>query len=91
MKGLGNTSAQRSYGFTDNNISGAKQLYRFHQVDINGVVRLSSVVVINGVKANVLTLSGLFPNPAKTKVNVLVDAPAKDNVTILVRTLWEEW
>ena len=36
------------------------------------------------MRATVLTVSGLFPNPVINKLNLLVDAPGKDNVTIMV-------
>ncbi|RYY72794.1 MAG: T9SS type A sorting domain-containing protein [Gammaproteobacteria bacterium] len=81
---LGNTTTQRSYSFVDNNISGLKQMYRLRQVDRNGAAKLSKVVVITGSRPTTLTLSGLFPNPAATSVNVLVDAPAKDNINVIV-------
>lgn len=84
VNSLGNTSTQRSYTFSDNNISGVKQLYRLRQVDRNGSVKLSNIVVIKGVKPTALTLNGLFPNPTASKLNVLIDAPAKDNITITV-------
>jgi hypothetical protein len=81
---LGNTASQRTYGFIDNNINGVKQYYRLRQVDRNGSEKLSNIVVISGVKPTMLTLNGLFPNPAISKVNMLIDVPVKDNVTIIV-------
>jgi hypothetical protein len=84
VNSLGNTSTQRSYTFSDNNISGVKQFYRLRLVDRNGSEKLSNTVIISGVKPTALTLSGLFPNPTASKLNVLIDAPAKDNITITV-------
>lgn len=84
VRSLGNSSSERSYSFTDNSISGIKQLYRLRQVDVNGASKLSNVVSITGNRTAVLTLAGLFPNPAVSKVNLLVEAPAKDNLTITV-------
>jgi Secretion system C-terminal sorting domain len=31
-----------------------------------------------------LTIGGLFPNPARSQVNVIIDAPKRDNVTLVV-------
>jgi hypothetical protein len=84
VNSLGNTASQRSYAFTDNNISGTKQLYRLRQVDVSGSAKLSNIISITGVKPSVLALAGLFPNPAASKINVLVNAPSKDNITIAV-------
>lgn len=79
---LGNTAAQRSYAFTDNAAAGAKQFYRLRSVDKNGAFKFSNVVIINGVKAAQLSLSGLFPNPAKANLSLLVESPVKEQVTI---------
>ena len=84
INSLGNTTSQRSYTFTDNNISGIKQLYRLRQLDVNGSSRLSNIISITGSKPSALALAGLFPNPAASKINVLVNAPSKDNITIAV-------
>ena len=81
---LGNSAAQRSYNFADNTFRGIKQLYRLRQVDRNGVAKLSNIVSISSNRPTTLAVSGLFPNPAATKLNVLVDAPQKDNITIQV-------
>lgn len=75
---------QRSYSFTDNNVQGLRQYYRLRQVDRNGSFKLSNTIVISGARATVLGLSGLFPNPAKQAVNLLIDAPARENLTIMV-------
>jgi hypothetical protein len=61
-----------------------KQLYRLRQVDVNGALKLSNVVIITGTKPAVLTLSGVFPNPAASKVNLMVDAPDKDLLIITI-------
>lgn len=84
VKSLGTTTQQRSYTFTDSNVPGLKQLYRLRQVEVTGAAKLSNIVSISGVKPTVLTLAGLFPNPTAAKVNLLVDAPAKDEITLVV-------
>lgn len=78
----GNSIVQRGYSFTDNASNGTKQLYRLKTVDKNGAFKFSNVVVVNSGRPNVLSLGGLFPNPASAKLNVSVDAPAKDNVIL---------
>ncbi len=81
---LGNTTSNRSYGFTDKTITGLKQLYRLRQVDRNGLAKLSAVVSVTAAKPTRLTVSSLFPNPATASVNILVEAPQKDNITMVV-------
>lgn len=79
---LGNAAAQRSYTFTDNGAAGLKQLYRLLAVDKNGTAKFSNVVIINGTKSAQLSLSDLFPNPAVSKLNLVVNAPAKETLTV---------
>jgi alcohol dehydrogenase YqhD (iron-dependent ADH family) len=35
-------------------------------------------------KPTVLGIGGLFPNPASTLVNVIIDAPQRDKITLVV-------
>lgn len=84
---LGNSAAQRSYSFTDNAAGSGRQIYRLRAVDMNGAVKLSNLIVVSGSKAAQLSLGGLFPNPAATKLNVVVNAPAKETVTLQVLDL----
>ena len=80
----GTSTIQLNYAFDDNNPVGKKQYYRLKQTDFDGGNKLSNVVRITGDKQDILGIGGLFPNPASTVVNVIIDAPAKDKVTILV-------
>ncbi|HUC82448.1 MAG TPA: GDSL-type esterase/lipase family protein [Flavisolibacter sp.] len=83
VNSLGATTQQRTYTFADDNARGLKQLYRLRMVDINGAAKASNIISISGVRPTVLSLAGLFPNPAGNKVNLLVDAPVKENITIM--------
>lgn len=80
----GNSTDALSYTFSDNTPTGIKQYYRLRQIDISGYSKLSNVVLIKGIKAVSLTIGGLFPNPANTEINVLIDAPARDKVTLII-------
>lgn len=82
---LGNTASQRSYSFSDNSPIGGKQWYRLRVVDKNGAMRFSNTVVVTATKTTQLSLGGIFPNPAASKLNLAVNAPAKEilNVTVL--------
>lgn len=84
VTGLGNSPGRRSYAFADNNVQGLQQYYRLRQVDKNGAAKLSNTIVIRGTKATTLTLNGLYPNPAATKINLMIEAPAKSNLRILI-------
>lgn len=80
----GNSYLQLNYTFTDNNVTSSKQFYRLKQVDINGNNKISNVILIKGDKPTLITLNGIFPNPATTVVNLLVGSPAKDQISMLV-------
>ncbi len=54
------------------------------QQDINGVSRLSNVIVIKGEKVNTLTIDGLYPNPVSSQLNVAVSSPVRGTVTLQV-------
>lgn len=80
----GNSDASLTYSFTDANPTGSKQYYRLRQQDINGVSRLSNVIVIKGEKATALAIDGLYPNPVSSQLNVAVSSPVRGTVTLQV-------
>jgi hypothetical protein len=80
----GNSTSQLNYAFTDNNVNGSKQYYRLRQVDFDNHSKLSNIVLIKGDKPVTLMIDGLFPNPANSLVNVMIAAPNKDYVTLVI-------
>lgn len=80
----GNSNDRLSYRFTDNTVSGIKQYYRLRQEDLDGRSKLSNIVLIRNERATDVMIDGLFPNPANNVVNVLVAAPARTKLTVLV-------
>lgn len=80
----GTSSDMLNYAFTDLSPAGSRQYYRLRQEDIDGRSKLSNIVLIRGDKPVSLSIDGLFPNPANTVVNVLIAAPGKDKVTVLI-------
>ena len=83
----GNSSYPVNYTFTDNSVSGSKQFYRLRQVDIGGVGKHSNIIVIRSDKPALITIDGMFPNPATTTLNLMVGSPAKDKVSLVVTDL----
>jgi subtilisin-like proprotein convertase family protein len=80
----GNSSSLLQYSFNDNNLSGIKQYYRLRQIDIDNREKLSNIIVIKGQRPTSLYLGGLFPNPAKNIMNIIIDAPASDIVDLVI-------
>ena len=83
----GNSSVQLNYAFTDNNVTGLRQYYRLRQVDFDGRSKISNIVLLKSDKPALITLDGFFPNPATTTINMLVGAPAKDKITVVVNDM----
>jgi len=81
----GNSSTELSYTFDDNSpVVSKRNYYRLNQKDIDGRSKMSNVVLINGDKPTIIGIGGIFPNPASTTVNVLIDAPRRDDVTVVL-------
>lgn len=81
----GFSASQLNYTFTDINPSGVKHYYRLRQLDYDGRSKFSSIVMIRGNKPLSLAIGGIFPNPANgSLVNVIIDAPKQDRVTLVV-------
>jgi Secretion system C-terminal sorting domain len=80
----GFSTTELNYTFTDNNPVGKKQYYRLNQKDIDGNSKLSNIIVLSGDKPTQLGIGGLFPNPARDRVNVMIEAPQRDKITIVV-------
>ena len=83
----GFSAASLSYTFEDLNPVGKKQYYRLRQVDVDGKSRLSNAISITGEKPAIMGIGNLYPNPANSLVNVIINAPKRDNLTLVVTDL----
>jgi Secretion system C-terminal sorting domain len=80
----GNSNADLFYTYTDNMTGTAKQYYRLLQTDLNNTSKYSNIIVVKGEKAPTLSVDGLYPNPAGNYINLAINTPAKNKVTISV-------
>jgi len=80
----GNSANTLSYSFIDNDPAGINQYYRLRQVDIDNHSKYSNVIILKGGKPTTLVIASLFPNPAKSVVNMQVASPADHKVTIVI-------
>ena len=78
----GNSQSQLKYSFTDVNPSGIKQYYRLRQFDIDGRSTLSNILLIQGEKPTSLEIASVYPNPARSLVTLLLNAPDNRSVKI---------
>jgi hypothetical protein len=80
----GFSNTEQHYTFDDNSPSGKKQYYQLNQKDIDGRSKLSNIVMITRDKPTTLDISGLYPNPARTNVKLMIEAPQAGKITVLV-------
>ena len=80
----GNSTSELNYAATDYNVTGIRQYYRLRQVDIDNRSEFSNIILIKGEKPLGFTIERLFPNPARTTVNIQITSPGKDKITVLM-------
>lgn len=83
----GNSTNALTYAFTDTRLLSGAAYYRLRQIDKDGKSNYSNVISLKGEKVNAITLSNLYPNPAKNKLNVMIAAPSNDKVNIQISDL----
>lgn len=83
----GNSSSTLNYGYTDAKPFARTSYYRLKQTDKDGRYKYSNIVSVNGVRTTELVLSRVYPNPASTTLNVALNAPANQKVTLIITDL----
>jgi trimeric autotransporter adhesin len=81
----GNSVVTLNYAFTDAKPFSGNNYYRLKQSDKDGKSTFSSVILLKGEKVNVLSAS-VYPNPAERYLDLLINAPVNERVTISVIT-----
>lgn len=80
----GNSSSTLNYSYGDAKPLSGNNYYRLRQVDFDGHSSFSKTVLIKGDRVNTLTLSTVYPNPAKSSLNVVLDAASASEVSMTV-------
>ena len=80
----GNSSSQLNYQYTDSRSLAENVYYRLVQVDKDGHISYSKIILIKGEKANSLALSAVYPNPSKNYLNLVVSSPADNHIKIII-------
>jgi hypothetical protein len=83
----GNSITNLNYNFTDNYPTGTVQYYRLRQVDINGQSKYSTVVIVRGDAPDALAITGVYPNPAVSVVNVQYSTQVAEKLSVLITDL----
>ncbi len=80
----GNSTATLNYVFDDIKPFNTNCYYRLKQVDKDGRSKISDIVLLKGTQANVFALSNVYPNPAKSIVNIILTASADNKADIII-------
>lgn len=83
----GNSSLALTYQFADVKPLAVKNYYRLKQVDKDGKYVTSDIVLLKGLQPNAFALSNIYPNPAKSSVNVVLTAPVSSAANITITDL----
>jgi hypothetical protein len=80
----GNSNAVLNYDFTDVKPIVGKNYYRLKQVDKDGKFSYSQIVLLKGSKLNGVSVSAVYPNPAKDNVSIVFNAELATRVNIAI-------
>lgn len=80
-----NNSNINEYLFLDDHMLKGNNYYRLRQVDMDGVLRYSKVLILTNVEAT--SKMAVYPNPAIAVLNYCVNSPAAQQVVVQVYNL----
>ena len=80
----GNSVNKLSYHFTDNNISGRMQYYRLRDIGNDNRSTFSNVIVVKEGNLLSLEVTGIYPNPASSILNVKIISPNQEQVILAI-------
>ncbi len=83
----GNSSSALNYNFNDAKGFAINSYYRLKQVDKDGKFTYSTIVLLKVNKVKELTVTSVYPNPANATVNIAIESPINDKVTLVVTDL----
>ena len=83
----GNSASILNYEYTDTRLLSGNAYYRLKQIDKDGKSSYSNIILLKGDKINAITLTNIYPNPAKNKLNVSLASPANDKIILEIRDL----
>ncbi|HEX6915886.1 MAG TPA: T9SS type A sorting domain-containing protein [Chitinophagaceae bacterium] len=82
----GNSTTIQDYVYVDSKPFEGSTYYRLKQIDNEGKVTYSNVVVLSR-KTAVITLGSVYPNPASNELNIRVNAPAAQQAIAVITDL----
>ncbi|RZK45567.1 MAG: T9SS type A sorting domain-containing protein, partial [Pedobacter sp.] len=82
----GNSTAVLNYELTDQKPFAGNSYYRLKQIDRDGKVAYSKLVLL-GRKVAELSLSSVYPNPSVNEMTVVINSPKQEKITLVVTEL----
>ncbi|WP_207495227.1 right-handed parallel beta-helix repeat-containing protein [Aridibaculum aurantiacum] len=73
-----------TYSYNDVRPLATNNYYRLKQMDKDGKVTFSQIVLLKGAKVNAVTISNIYPNPVKNDLNVVIASPATEKIQLVV-------
>lgn len=83
-KNYSSSAANLEYGFTDLRPFNGNTYYRLKIMDNDGSFKFSNVVLVRGLKATTISISGIYPNPSKSYLNVIITSPEQKEVNLQI-------
>lgn len=80
----GNSSAPLTYSYEDKHPLAGTTYYKLAQVDNDGKTTYSQTVLIKRLNGNKVELISVYPNPARSSVNVVVVSPSSQKISVAV-------
>jgi hypothetical protein len=80
----GTSTNSLGYSHVDERPLASNNYYRLKQVNIDGRTRFSNIISIKGEKVNGIAITRLYPNPANSRVNLIVAAPWNEQVVLII-------
>ena len=80
----GNSNHVINYSFVDNKTRTSTYYYRIRQIDIDDKSTVSNTIIIKGERPQVLTIGSFYPNPVQENLNIVIDAPLKENISLII-------
>lgn len=82
VKGSGNSTNERTYSFTDNNIHAGKAVYRLKQIDFDGTSTLFNAVEVDVAPVWSYSLAQNYPNPFNPSTRLEYTLAGQVNVAL---------
>jgi hypothetical protein len=79
-----NSSSVTNYSYIDKNVSAGTYYYRLKQIDVDGTVTYSNVILVKVINGKPVAELALYPNPITSSATVRYNVPANVKVTLSV-------